>query len=178
MGWREATQLPSSQEPSRRRGGTLFLLSSCFQDHGEDRHTPTKAKERDFRHKSMRRAKRLKPICILEWQLAYLWGFTGPSKFRPYTCYLLAEHPTVLFSEARVKHLGVQDWPSPLWCELPKSPLCGPRFLPLQTGLLRPHAASFPLFLSPSGRPRPCLLLVLLLIHLISLQLPPTPVWG
>lgn len=147
-------------------------------DHGEDRHTPTKAKERDFRHKSMRRAKRLKPICILEWQLAYLWGFTGPSKFRPYTCYLLAEHPTVLFSEARVKHLGVQDWPSPLWCELPKSPLRGPRFLPLQTGLLRPHAASFPLFLSPSGRPRPCLLLVLLLIHLISLQLPPTPVWG
>ena len=57
-----------------------------------------------------------------------------PSYLLP-TCYPPTEHPTLLFSEARVKHLGVQDGLSPLRCELPRSPLCGPRFLPLQTGL-------------------------------------------
>ena len=68
-------------------------------------------------------------------QLAYLWGFSASSRFRPYACCPPTGHPTVLFSEPRVKHLGVQDGLSPLRCELPRSPLCGPRFPPLQTGL-------------------------------------------
>lgn len=38
-------------------------------------------------------------------QLAYLWGFSASSRFRPYACCPPTGHPTVLFSEARVNIL-------------------------------------------------------------------------
>ena len=116
MGLKEVRQLPFPQEPSRWKGGTLFLLLRVFQVHG-GRHTAHLAT-----------------------------GSTIFFRFSSCPCYVLTDHHIVLSSETRCTYLGAQDWLSPLWCDLPKSPPCESQFLLLQVGLdselFSPHPAS------------------------------------
>lgn len=71
--------------------------------------------------KSMNRAMKPTPLSILEGRLLLICGFyqcgvLPPPQVLSYllpTCYPPTEHPTVLCSEARVKHLGLQDKLSP-----------------------------------------------------------------
>lgn len=124
--------------------------------------------------------RRPKPKCILQ-SAHSAWGFTVSFRFYPYPFETLTEHPKIPFPDASVTLLAFRTgWAQSLRWSFAHHFAVVLGLLPCKQGWTQScsvHTLPLPICLSVSlvclG---PWLLLVLVLTHLITLQLPPSPI--